>query len=35
VVDKPCGVVVFPEGQTLIRGEKTLIDYLIEKYIPN
>jgi len=32
VVDKPSGVVVFPEGQTLIRGEKTLIDYLIEKY---
>jgi len=32
VVDKPAGVVVFPEGQTLINGEKTLIDYLIEKY---
>jgi len=31
-VDKPSGVVVFPEGQTLVRGEKTLIDYLIEKY---
>jgi 23S rRNA pseudouridine1911/1915/1917 synthase len=30
-VDKPSGVVVFPEGQTLIRGEKTLIDHLIEK----
>jgi 23S rRNA pseudouridine1911/1915/1917 synthase len=32
VADKPSGIVVFPEGQTLIRGEKTLIDYLIEKY---
>jgi 23S rRNA pseudouridine1911/1915/1917 synthase len=32
VVDKLTGIVVFPEGQTLIRGEKTLIDYLIEKY---
>lgn len=31
VVDKPAGVVVFPEGQT---KEKTLIDYLLEKY-PN
>ena len=32
VVDKPAGIVVFPEGQTLKSGEKTLIDYLIEKY---
>jgi 23S rRNA pseudouridine1911/1915/1917 synthase len=32
VVDKPAGVVVFPEGQTLINGEKTLIDYLIKQY---
>ena len=32
VVDKPAGVVVFPEGETLKSGEKTLIDYLIEKY---
>ncbi len=31
-VDKPAGLVVFPEGQTLKNGEKTLIDYLIEKY---
>ena len=31
-VDKPAGIVVFPEGQTLINQEKTLIDYLIEKY---
>jgi len=28
VIDKPAGVVVFPEGQTT---EKTLIDYLIEE----
>ena len=32
VVDKPAGIVVFPEGQTLKNGEKTLIDYLVEKY---
>jgi len=32
VVDKPAGIVVFPEGQTLLSGEKTLIDFLIEKY---
>jgi len=32
VVDKPAGVVVFPEGESLKRGEKTLIDELIEKY---
>jgi 23S rRNA pseudouridine1911/1915/1917 synthase len=32
VVDKPAGIVVFPEGQTLKNKEKTLIDYLIEKY---
>jgi len=32
VVDKPAGVVVFPEGQTLKSSEKTLIDYLTEKY---
>ncbi|MBI2054376.1 MAG: RluA family pseudouridine synthase [Candidatus Staskawiczbacteria bacterium] len=30
VVDKPAGVVVFPEGD--ITREKTLIDYLVEKY---
>ena len=30
VVEKPAGVIVFPEGD--ISGEKTLIDYLIEKY---
>jgi len=29
VVDKPAGIVVFPEGD--ISGEKTLIDYLVEK----
>lgn len=29
-VDKPAGVVVFPEGE--ISGEKTLIDWLLEKY---
>ncbi|MFI5205603.1 MAG: RluA family pseudouridine synthase [Candidatus Paceibacterales bacterium] len=29
VVDKPAGIVVFPEGQTT---QKTLIDYLIEQY---
>ena len=29
VVDKPAGIVVFPEGEST---EKTLIDYLIEKY---
>ncbi len=28
-IDKPVGVVVFPEGD--ISGEKTVIDYLIEK----
>lgn len=32
VVDKPAGIVVFPEGKTLKTGEKTLIDYLLEKY---
>ncbi|VVB55115.1 RNA pseudouridylate synthase [uncultured archaeon] len=32
MVDKPAEIVVFPEGQTLKSGEKTLIDYLIEKY---
>jgi len=31
VVDKPAGIVVFPEGETLKSEEKTLIDYLIEK----
>jgi 23S rRNA pseudouridine1911/1915/1917 synthase len=30
VIDKPAKVIVFPEGD--ISGEKTLIDYLIEKY---
>jgi 23S rRNA pseudouridine1911/1915/1917 synthase len=34
VVDKPAGIVVFPEGQTLKSEEKTLIDYLIEQF-PN
>lgn len=29
-VDKPAGIVVFPEGE--ITGEKTLIDLLLEKY---
>ncbi len=29
VVDKPAGMVVFPEGE--ITGEKTLIDYLLEQ----
>jgi len=29
VVDKPAGLIVFPEGN--ISGEKTLIDYLLEK----
>jgi 23S rRNA pseudouridine1911/1915/1917 synthase len=40
VVDKPAGIVVFPEGQTLLRQqasdgqatENTLIDSLVEKY---
>ncbi|MCX6723153.1 MAG: RluA family pseudouridine synthase [Candidatus Staskawiczbacteria bacterium] len=32
VVDKPEGIVVFPEGESLKSGEKTLIDELIEKY---
>ncbi|MCX6720294.1 MAG: RluA family pseudouridine synthase [Candidatus Staskawiczbacteria bacterium] len=32
VVEKPAGIVVFPEGPTLKSGEKTLIDYLIEQY---
>jgi len=32
VADKPAGVVVFPEGQALLSGEKTLIDFLVEKY---
>ncbi len=32
VADKPAGIVVFPEGESLKSGEKTLIDYLIEKY---
>ena len=31
VVDKPAGIVVFPEGEGLKSGEKTLIDYLIEQ----
>jgi len=30
VVDKPAGLIVFPEGN--ISGEKTLIDLLIEQY---
>jgi len=32
VIDKQAGFVVFPEGQTLKNKEKTLIDFLIEKY---
>ncbi len=33
VVDKPAGIVVFAEGNLAAAGtEKTLIDYLIEKY---
>jgi len=32
VIDKPAGFVVFPEGQTLINKEKTLIDFLTERY---
>jgi len=32
VVDKPAGIVVFPENESLKSGEKTLIDELIEKY---
>jgi len=31
VVDKPAGIIVFPEGENLKNTEKTLIDYLIEK----
>lgn len=31
VVDKPAGLVVFPEGESLKRNEKTLIDYLIDQ----
>jgi len=29
VIDKPAGIIVFPEGKV---GEKTLIDYLLNKY---
>lgn len=32
VVNKPAGIVVFPEGQTLKNEEKTLIDYLTEQF---
>jgi 23S rRNA pseudouridine1911/1915/1917 synthase len=32
VIDKPAGLIVFPEGQSLESKEKTLIDYLIEKH---
>ena len=32
VADKPAGIIVFPEGESLKNGEKTLIDVLIEKY---
>lgn len=32
VVDKPAGIVVFPEGEGLKSKEKTLIDYLTEEY---
>lgn len=31
VVDKPAGIVVFPEGESLKSGEKTLIDHLIDQ----
>ena len=31
VVDKPAGIVVFPEGESLKSGEETLIDYLVEQ----
>jgi len=31
VVDKPAGIVVFPEGESVKSGEKTLIGYLIEQ----
>lgn len=31
-VDKPAGVIVFPEGFSLTDRQKTLIDRLIEKY---
>jgi 23S rRNA pseudouridine1911/1915/1917 synthase len=30
VIDKPSGLIVFPEGE--ITGEKTLIDYVLEKF---
>ena len=32
VADKPTRIVVFPEGESLKSGEKTLIDELVEKY---
>ena len=32
VVDKPAGIVVFPEGESVKSGEKTLIDVMIERY---
>jgi 23S rRNA pseudouridine1911/1915/1917 synthase len=32
VVDKPAGIVVFPEGESLKSEEKTLIDYLLEQF---
>jgi len=32
VVNKPAGLIVFPEGEALKSGEKTLIDELVEKY---
>lgn len=31
VADKTAGIIVFPEGAATTGGEKTLIDYLIEK----
>jgi 23S rRNA pseudouridine1911/1915/1917 synthase len=31
VVDKPVGIVVFPEGESLKNGEETLIDLLIQQ----
>lgn len=33
VCDKPAGIIVFPEGNNPpVGGEKTLIDYILEKY---
>ncbi len=32
VIDKPAGIIVFPEGESLKSKEKTLIDLLLEKF---